>query len=1059
MNRLRLWLSVIVCVLFIGTTEAQRSCGTMDHLHFEEEFDPARRIQLEEIERHAQELIQGGARAVEGVITIPVVFHVVYNTAAQNISDSQIQSQIDILNEDFRRLNADAVNTPGDFSGIASDVEIEFCLATQDPNGQVTNGITRTQTSKTEFPLNTSLDYRAVKFNSSGGKDAWPSSDYLNFWVANLGGGILGYATFPGGDPAIDGVVCGYRFIGNQGTATAPYNLGRTATHEVGHWLNLRHIWGDGNCNADDFVADTPTAGGPNYSGSPCTYPGPNSCNDGGDDLPDMFQNYMDYSDDGCMNLFTIGQKNRMRSLFEAGGSRASLLDSDGCGQGIQPTCDDGIQNGDETGIDCGGSNCASCPCPQSPLTLTITLDNYPEETSWSITNASNTIVATGGTYVTSPDGSTISEVVNLETGDYTFTINDSYGDGICCTYGNGSYQLTDANGLVIASGGNFDSSESALFCATGGDSTSSCTDGIQNGEETGIDCGGPDCPDCPTDPTCTDGIQNGEETGIDCGGPNCPACPTCDDGIQNGDETGIDCGGPDCPSCPSCNDGIQNGNETGVDCGGPECSACPTCEDGIQNGAETGVDCGGPNCSDCPTCTDGIQNGEETGIDCGGPECLECSDECNNNLVQITILLDNFPEETSWDIRSGSTLLASGGPYGNVADRDTISEEVCLPNGCYDFTIYDTYGDGVCCAYGPGSYLVSLLADSTILATGGNFGFTETTNICLGGGAEPTCEDGIQNGAETGVDCGGPDCPECPPSSCEDGIQNGEETGIDCGGSCAPCDEVDCTEVNVNGNDFESNYGLWNDGGSDCRRVANDAAYANSGIYCVRLRDNSNSSVLTTDVLNLSSLEELTVSFSYYARSMDNSNEDFWLQVSSDGGASYTTMQEWRQGIDFQNNERKFETVVIPGPFSTSTRIRFRCDASANSDYVYLDDIVMTGCQNANRAEEDLVTIDQNFIEKSSFKAGISVGITRIEVFPNPTEGLLNVSVSGDEPDETQFIITDLSGRVMQRFTKEIEAGTALQTFNLDHLKAGIYILHVIRSDQRISQKFVVMP
>ena len=117
MNRLRLWLSVVVCMLIVGALKAQRSCGTMDHLHYEEEIDPERKIQLEEIERHAQQVMMGGARAVEGVITIPVVFHIVYNTAAQNISEAQIQSQIDILNEDFRRLNADAINTPEDFAG------------------------------------------------------------------------------------------------------------------------------------------------------------------------------------------------------------------------------------------------------------------------------------------------------------------------------------------------------------------------------------------------------------------------------------------------------------------------------------------------------------------------------------------------------------------------------------------------------------------------------------------------------------------------------------------------------------------------------------------------------------------------------------------------------------------------------------------------------------------------------------------------------------------------------------------------------------------------------
>jgi hypothetical protein len=153
------------------------------------------------------------------------------------------------------------------------------------------------------------------------------------------------------------------------------------------------------------------------------------------------------------------------------------------------------------------------------------------------------------------------------------------------------------------------------------------CSDGVQNQGEAGIDCGGP----CPaTCPTCSDGVQNQGEAGVDCGGP-CPACPTCSDGVQNQGETGIDCGGP-CPACPSCFDGIQNQGEAGVDCGGPCAAACPTCSDGIQNQGEAGVDCGGP-CPACPSCSDGVQNQGETGIDCGGPcpACPSCFDGIQN--------------------------------------------------------------------------------------------------------------------------------------------------------------------------------------------------------------------------------------------------------------------------------------------------------------------------------------------------------------------------------------------------------------------------------------------
>ena len=493
---------------------AQRNCGSMDYLEHQHEMHPEREQRLKEVERHTARILENTTRDVSGTITIPVVVHVVYNNSTENISDAQVQSQIDILNEDFRRLNADAANTPSVFQGVAADVNIEFCLASQDPQGNPTYGITRTSTSVSAFGTNDE-----VKFNSSGGKDAWPAGDYMNFWVCDISGGILGYAQFPGGPANTDGVVGDYQYFGNIGTATAPFNLGRTGTHEVGHYLNLRHIWGDGNCNADDFVGDTPRAGGPNYTGSPCTFPGPNSCNEGSGDQPDMFQNYMDYSDDGCMNLFTQGQTDRMRALFEPGGARASLLNSAGCGAPTPPTCDDGIQNGNETGVDCGGPDCAPCPCNDPSLTLTITLDNYPEETSWTVTDAGGATVASGGTYGSQPDGSTVTENINLSAGDYTFTINDSYGDGICCSFGNGSYSLTDGSGAVIASGGSFGTSESTSFCAGG--STPTWDDGIQNGSETGVDCGGPDCAACPT---WNDGIQNGSETGVECGGPDCAA-------------------------------------------------------------------------------------------------------------------------------------------------------------------------------------------------------------------------------------------------------------------------------------------------------------------------------------------------------------------------------------------------------------------------------------------------------------------------------------------------------------------------------------------------------
>jgi hypothetical protein len=192
---------------------------------------------------------------------------------------------------------------------------IRFVLAKTDPDGKPTSGITRTKTTVTSFPQDDS-----VKSGATGGIDAWPSDKYLNLWVCALGGGLLGYAQFPGGPAATDGVVILNTAFGSMGTATAPYNLGRTATHEIGHWLNLRHIWGDTeDCSGTDFVDDTPNAQLPNY-GKPI-FPHV-SCSNGPNG--DMFMNYMDYVDDAAMVMFTAGQVIRMQAALA--GPRSSIL-------------------------------------------------------------------------------------------------------------------------------------------------------------------------------------------------------------------------------------------------------------------------------------------------------------------------------------------------------------------------------------------------------------------------------------------------------------------------------------------------------------------------------------------------------------------------------------------------------------------------------------------------------------------------------------------------------------------------------------------------------------
>lgn len=250
------------------------------------------------------------------VIVIPVVVHVLYHTSAQNISDVQIKSQIEALNRDYRRKNADAVNTPQAFRSVAADTRIVFSLAKVDPQGYKTTGIIRKHTKEPLF-----LADDQMKFSSKGGDDAWDADKYLNIWVCDLFGRMLGYSVLPGSPPDRDGVVIKYTAFGTTGTVSAPYNKGRTATHEIGHWLGLRHLWGDQDCG-DDGIADTPPQKGGN-SGCPI-FPKLSSCSPNG--LGDMFMNFMDFTDDACMNMFTLGQKAEMRSLFAKGNPRNSLL-------------------------------------------------------------------------------------------------------------------------------------------------------------------------------------------------------------------------------------------------------------------------------------------------------------------------------------------------------------------------------------------------------------------------------------------------------------------------------------------------------------------------------------------------------------------------------------------------------------------------------------------------------------------------------------------------------------------------------------------------------------
>jgi hypothetical protein len=447
MKRKLLLLGSAACIVF-GTANAQRTCGTQPP---GPEFEEWMQQKMQEMQN------SNAGQRVNAVYTIPVVVHVINNGEAvgsgTNISVAQIQSQIDVLNEDYRKLNADVSNVPSVWTSVAADCQINFCLATVDPQGNTlaSPGIHRVNRSTmgwTAPPYTQSYIDNTIKPAT-----VWNVSNYLNIWVMNLGGGLLGYATFPSGSTNTglsapyggttdDGVVILYSSFGRTGNVQAPYNKGRTATHEIGHWLGLRHIWGDSGCG-NDYTSDTPVQSTSNY-GCP-TFPHV-TCSNGPNG--DMFMNYMDYVDDACMYMFTTGQKTRIQTTMANGTYRASLALSTVC-------------NTTSAALDAGmlSINAPTGTLCSTTFTPSITIKNFGTSTLTSATISYQVDAATPSTYAwtgslaTNATATVTLPSVTTTAASHTFTAaisNPNSG-----TDGNATNNSATSNFTVVANGQN----------------------------------------------------------------------------------------------------------------------------------------------------------------------------------------------------------------------------------------------------------------------------------------------------------------------------------------------------------------------------------------------------------------------------------------------------------------------------------------------------------------------------------------------------------------------------------------------------------------------------
>ncbi|WP_239004452.1 GEVED domain-containing protein [Lacinutrix sp. WUR7] len=865
----------IMCFLMVASIFAQdRRCATMENLEYRKQLDPQLEQRMTEIENFTQAKIQAlennpNAYRVDGsIITIPVVVHVLYTNSTENISVAQIQSQLDVLNEDFRRTNPDADNTWSQ----AADTQIEFCLSTVDPNGNATTGITRKSTTRSDWGANDE-----AKRSSSGGIDPWNTAEYLNMWIVpkmtTTSGGqtinLLGYAQFPGGSAATDGLVMIYNAFGRTGAVSSPYDGGRTTTHEIGHYFNLRHIWGDSNCG-NDFVSDTPTHQTSNY-GCPT---GQTSCSS-----TDMVENYMDYTNDSCMNLFTQGQKTRMRAVLEAGGARRTLALSDKCGAtGTTPTCTDGIQNGDETGIDCGGSSCAPC---QTGTQYCDSQGNNANDEYISRVQV-GTINNTSGAQLYS-DFTSVS--TDLDTGSsYTLTVTptwtgSSYSEGYAAWIDyNDDGDFTDAGEQIFSLAASSVTPASGSFTVPTGtasgdkrlrvsmkyngvptsceafsygeveDYTVNITTGVADTVKPVITLTGSATINLTVGDTyselgatATDNIDGNLTSSIVITGTvNTNTAGTYTRNYNVSDAAGnpadqvsrsivvspastTGCSGA-ISSFPY-NEGFESSfgawtQGTGDDFNWTRQSgATPSSNTGPSSASEGSqyifMESSSPNYStkrailNSP-CFD--LNGESQatftfayhmyGTTAMGSLAVEASSNNGSSWasvwsvsgnqgnawetasvdlsayaggtvqlrfngvtgttwqgdmavdavslstsggstgtttdVSLSITFDNYPEETSWTITDGSnSVVASGGTYGNQADGSTLNLNETLPAGCYSFTISDVYGDGICCSYGNGSY--SLTDGGNVLVSGSSFTSSETTTFCVGGASSAT--------------------------------------------------------------------------------------------------------------------------------------------------------------------------------------------------------------------------------------------------------------------------------------------------------------------------------
>ncbi len=805
------------------------------------------------------------------------------------------------------------------------------------------------------------------------------------------------------------------------------------------------------------------------------------------------------------------------------------------------PTCDDGIQNGNETGVDCGG-DCGVCPvCPTSVSSFPYTegfesglgqwSQSSGDDLNWTrnsgSTASSNTgpssasegswymyIEASNPNYPTKTAG-LISPCFNL-TGMQTASLSFRYH-----MYGSSANMDLDVQ-ISTDAGATW---SNAIWSQTGNQGNQWYTANINLdayvNEYVTIRLWG-------TTGETWQGDVSIDDVEVDAAGPACTVGAACDDGdvCTTGETYDSNCNCTGGTLVDSDGDGVCDSNDQcpGTDDGviGTACDdgdACTTGDtyDSNCNCVGTFQDADGDGVCDA---NDVCAGGDDT-VDTDGDGTPDACDSCDDTLVGTAcddgdVCTTGETYDANCNCTGGTVQDSDGDGVCDADDACPGTDDSLIGTACddgnacttgdvYDAncncagTLQDADGDGVCDADdicpggddaldtdGDGIPDACDTCDGTLAGTACDDGDACTTgetydaNCNCGGGTvqdsdgDGVCDvDDICAGGDDTVDADGdgtPDaCDACDNTlagtTCDDGDActtgdiydancncAGTFTDADGDGLCVsedpddtdPCNPIACSTCNIyNSNDFESGWGIWNDGGTDVRRSINDARYASSGSYCIRLRDNTGSaSSAYTDILDLSAYSSIEVKFSYITNSMEN-NEDFFLEVSNDGGASYTLIQEWNSNVEFTNGIRYDEVVAIDGAFSNNVRIRFRCDASGNGDKVYIDDVVIEACG----APVPLIVNDENQVAKLE-----TTPDPYMILYPNPANQYVNLELHDLElslDKQMTVMIHALDGK--QVYENRMSQ-TDLLHLDIGHLPSNqMYLLHLRTDDGRM--------